>query len=254
MHYSAEVMVSRNVVLADLGRAVRAARAGRELTLAQLSDRAGVSLRFLAQLEAGQGNISVVRLCDVAAALGTTASLLLSSAEAGPARSLRVALLGLRGAGKSTVGPELARRLGASFVELDQLVEQSAGMSLAEVFELKGTTHYRRLERDALQQILSDDSPAVIATGGSIVSDPRTFALLRKGATTVWLKARPEDHMDRVRAQGDERPMRDRQNAMAELRALLRSRAPLYTSADHVVDTSNRTVRATVDDLCRLLT
>ncbi len=217
---------------------MRARRAERELTLHGLSERAGVSERFLAQLEAGQGNISVARLCDVARALGTTAAQLLEGVDESTAEAGVVALLGLRGAGKSTVGPRLAAELAVPFVELDQLVERAAGMSLGEVFELQGESFYRRLERDTLRRVFAEQPRAVLATGGSIVSDPETFDLLRRAATTVWLKARPEDHMLRVRAQGDERPMKNRDNAMSELRALLRTRTPLYSQADHVVDTS----------------
>jgi XRE family transcriptional regulator, aerobic/anaerobic benzoate catabolism transcriptional regulator len=228
----------RRDVLQNLGRAVRSRRLDRGLTLSALSALAAVSPRFLTALEAGDGNISVARLCDLAAALGTTAAELLSGVEQGRRATGSVALLGLRGAGKSTVGPLLAARLGVSFVELDQRVERAAGMSLAEVFELHGEAFYRRLERDALRELMSARDGAVIATGGSIVNDVESFELLRRFATTVWLKARPEDHMQRVMAQGDERPMKNRGDAMAELRALLRARAPLYAQADHVVDTS----------------
>ncbi len=242
----------RHPALSALGRAVRARRTERELTLHALSDRAGVSERFLVQLEAGQGNISVARLCDVAAALGTSASELLRDAES-PRRPGVIALLGLRGAGKSTIGPELAQGLGVEFIELDQLVERAAGMSLGEVFELQGEAFYRKLERDTLKRVLGDGQDAVVATGGSIVSDPDTFELLRRSATTVWLKARPEDHMERVLAQGDERPVRNRGDAMAELRALLRQRAPLYAQAEHVVDTSLLGVEAAVKSLMMVL-
>lgn len=242
-------MIERHPALSVLGRTVRARRTEQALTLAALSERAGVSERFLAQLEAGQGNISVARLCDVAQALGTTAAGLLEGADA-PARRRVVALLGLRGAGKSTIGAQLAQRLDVPFVELDQLVERAAGLSLSEVFELQGESFYRRLERDTLRRFLSDArGGAVLATGGSIVSDADSFELLRRSATTVWLKAKPEDHMVRVRAQGDERPMKNRDNAMAELRALLRGRAPLYAQADHVVDTSLLGVDGAVDAL-----
>jgi len=245
---TARVAQPRHPALSALARAVRARRVERELTLHALSDRAGVSERFLVQLEAGQGNISVARLCDVAAALGTSASELLRDAES-PRRPGVIALLGLRGAGKSTIGPELALGLGVSFIELDQLVERAAGMSLGEVFELQGEAFYRKLERNTLKRLLADGQDAVVATGGSIVSDPDTFELLRRSATTVWLKARPEEHMERVLAQGDERPVQNRGDAMAELRALLRQRSPLYAQAEHVVDTSLLGVEGAVKSL-----
>ncbi len=229
---------SRKTVLHGLGRRVRARRQERRLTLQHLSELAEVSPRFLAQLEAGDGNISVARLCDVARALGTCASSLLDGVDEAPDRSRLVALVGLRGAGKSTIGPRLAKQLELGFIELDQRVEALAGLSLAEVFELHGEDFYRRLERRALKELVVERTPAVVATGGSIVSDRESFELLQKSAVVVWLKARPEEHMARVVAQGDERPMRDQSDAMTELRALLRSRASLYARADHVIDTS----------------
>ncbi len=238
--------------LKPLGRAVRARRTAQGLTLAELSRRARVSERFLVQLEAGQGNISVARLHDVSEALATTPSALLEGVSV--ARAPFVALVGLRGAGKSTVGPKLAAALGVEFVELDQLVERKAGLTLREVFELQGEAFYRDLQRDVLRSLLSRSEPAVVATGGSIVTDAEAFELLRRGAVTVWLKARPEDHMARVRAQGDERPMENRSNAMTELRALLKSRAPLYAQAEHVVDTSLAGVQSVVATLVRALT
>ena len=164
---------------------MRACRLGRELTLHALSERAGVSERFLAQLEAGQGNISVARLCDVAHALGTSAARLLEGVGEGSAEPGVVALLGLRGAGKSTIGPRLAQALSVPFVELDQLVERAAGMTLGEVFELQGEAFYRRLERETLRRVFADHPRAVIATGGSIVGDAESFDLLRRAATTV---------------------------------------------------------------------
>lgn len=230
---------SREHLLEELGRAVRDRRAARGLTLRDLSDRAGVSTRFLADLEAGRGNISVLRLHDVAVALGTTASQLLDAeAQRAKARPPIVALLGLRGAGKSTIGKRLAKRLGVPFVELDAKVEEAAGLSLREIFELHGEAHYRRLERDVLRRVLDENSGgAVLATGGSIVMDDETFALLRAHARTVWLQASPDSHWSRVVAQGDRRPMANRANAKAELAQLLEERKARYAKADLTVDT-----------------
>lgn len=244
---------SRRDVLHSLGRAVRERRLERGLTLHALSERCEVSPRFLASLEAGSGNISVARLCDVAHALGSTAADLLRGVDARGPGPKRIALLGLRGAGKSTIGKLLGERVGLPFLELDQLVEREAGMSLREVFELHGEGFFRKLERDVLRTLVTGEVGAVIAAGGSIVSDSESFDLLRHSAITVWLKARPEDHMQRVIAQGDERPMQNRGDAMSELRAILRSRAPLYARADHVVDTSALGVSGTLKALADLV-
>lgn len=209
------------------------------MTVRELSEHSGLSQRFLVQLEHGEANVSVARLADLADALGTTVVDLLSdTASPSPPRKSIVALIGLRGAGKSTLGAKLAKRLRVPFVELDSLVEEAAGMRLGAIFELHGGTYYRKLEYDALRDFLRRTDGAVLATGGSIVQAPETYELLRRHALTVWLQATPEDHMSRVVAQGDARPMANRANAMAELRAILRMREPLYAQADHVINTS----------------
>ena len=232
-------------LLATLGRRARAHRLARGLTLREVAERSGVSPRFLVQLEAGTGNISVRRLADVAAALGTTASALLAPGDT--ARPSIIALLGLRGAGKTTIGKRLARRRRLPFVELDRRIERAADLSLGEIFALHGEEYYRRLERDVLQQVLAEGKPIVLATGGGLVASPETFALLRRSATTVWLRATPEDHWNRVVRQGDRRPMADHPQAMADLRSLLATREPLYAQADHTVDTSTASVEQVVD-------
>ena len=231
-------------VLAALGRHARTQRLSRGLTLREVAERSGVSPRFLVQLEAGTGNISVRRLADVASALGTTASALLAADEAD--RSPVIALLGLRGAGKTTIGKKLAKRRRVPFVELDRRIEQAADLSLGEIFALHGEDYYRRLEREVLQAVLAEGKPIVLATGGGLVASPDTFALLRRSATTVWLRATPEDHWNRVVRQGDRRPMADHPQAMADLRSLLAMREPLYALADHTVDTSTATVEQVV--------
>jgi XRE family aerobic/anaerobic benzoate catabolism transcriptional regulator len=156
-----------------------------------------------------------------------------------------VALLGLRGAGKSTVGRRLARRLRVPFVELDRKVEEAAGLALAEIFALHGEDYYRRLEKETLTRLLDGGRPLVLACGGGLVTARDTYALLRRRALTVWLRAQPEDHWNRVVQQGDRRPMSHPQ-AMGELRRLLRARDPLYAEAAHTVDTSKLTPEATV--------
>ena len=231
-------------LLERLGARVRDLRGRRGLTLQQLASLAALSARFLGQVEKGRGNISVRNLAGLAMALGTTASDLLRP-EDGQERPT-VALLGLRGAGKTTIGRRLARRLGLPFVELDRRVEQAAGLSLGEVFALHGEAYYRRLERETLARVLAEaaGAPLVLAAGGGLPTSPETWDLLRSRAVTVWLRAEPEDHWKRVLRQGDRRPMADHPEAMAELRRLLASRAPLYAEAQHTVDTSNKRVAA----------
>ena len=231
-----------------LGHNVRALRRGRGWSLSTLAEESGLSSRFVGQVESGQANISVVNLARIARALHTSAAELLE-----PHTQPTVALLGLRGAGKSTVGPELGRRLGVPFMELDRLVEDRAGLPLYDIFSVHGEGYYRRMEAEALAGFLADGEPAVLATGGGVVTARETFERLKRACVTVWLRARPEDHMDRVVAQGDDRPMRSREDAMAELRQILADRAPLYAEADLVVDTSDAAPDEIVERIQRAL-
>jgi XRE family aerobic/anaerobic benzoate catabolism transcriptional regulator len=269
---------------------VRALREAQGLTQRTLAEKSGVSSRFLAQLEAGDGNISLERFDAVARALATSPSALLDPRAVVPADDERgkqraavveildrrsstelaevrrwlearfarrtapvIALLGLRGAGKSTIGPKLAARLGLRFVELDAAIERAAGLTLSEIFQIHGEGYYRRLERETLMALLAEGEGLVLATGGSIVNDKETYKLLRRRAVTVWLKARPEDHWNRVIQQGDQRPMAQHPHAMSELRALLTARERLYAEAEHVVDTSRVDIDAAVEKLAREL-
>jgi XRE family aerobic/anaerobic benzoate catabolism transcriptional regulator len=150
-----------------------------------------------------------------------------------------VALVGLRGAGKSTIGKSLAKHLGAPFVEMDALIEKAANLSLGELFSLHGESYYKRLASDILLKVLAQNERMVIATGGSIVTDPETWQLLKRRTHTVWVKATPEDHWKRVLGQGDTRPMANRASAMAELRSILSLRSPLYAEASQTIDTSS---------------
>src|SRR5262245_58838179 len=218
-----------------MGQRVRALRADAGWTLREAAGRSRLSVRFLNQVEAGHANISVRKLARLALALGTTPAALLSGGEA---ERPVIALLGLRGAGKTTIGRRLARRLRIPFVELDRRVEEAAGLGLDEIFALHGEEYYRRLERESLEQVLAEGRPVVVATGGGIVTSSETYALLRRRTLTVWLRADPEDHWNRVVQQGDRRPMADHPQAMAELRRLLAARQPLYAEAAHTVDTS----------------
>src|SRR5215207_9692211 len=180
--------------LETIGSQVRSHRERRGWSRRELAAHCGVSERFLAQLETGDGNISLRRFAEVAHSLGTTPSALLAVADAPPERVKPIALLGVRGAGKSAVGEALAKKLGVAFIELDQRIEAASGLPLGEVFALHGEAYYRRVEREVLMQLLADPQPMVLATGGSIVNDPTNYGLLRARCTTIWLRARAEDH------------------------------------------------------------
>ena len=232
-------------LIAGLGSRARQLRAERGFTLKELARRCGLSQRFLVQVEGGQGNISVRSLAGLAQALGTTPAELLEG-PGGEKELPVVALLGLRGAGKTTLGRRLARRLHVPFVELDGRIEKAAGLSLSEIFALHGEDYYRRLERETLEKVLAENRPLVLATGGGIVTSPETYALLRRSTLTVWLRADPEDHWNRVVQQGDRRPMADHPQAMAELRRLLAAREPLYAQATLALETSGRDVEKVV--------
>lgn len=273
--------------LQELGERVRAARARSGLTRRGLAQESGVSERYLAQLEGGQGNISVLLLQKVAGALNLALGELLIEQDEqavelkliqqflkrlpsqqlpkvraqlmrdfgnSPAdRMKRIALIGLRGAGKSTLGALLAKQLGVPFIELDREIEREAGTSLSEIFLLYGQQGYRRYERRCLERALHDHERCVVAAGGSIVSEPGTYDLLLSTCFTVWLKAAPEEHMARVIAQGDTRPMAGNAEAMDDLRRILDGRAVLYAQADAMVDTAGRTVERSLKEIKKAL-
>lgn len=231
---------------------MRARRAALGWTLAELSARCGISQRFLSDVEAGKANISVVNLQALGHAVGSNASELLAGGDAADRRGC-VALLGLRGAGKSTIGPRLASRLELPFFELDGLIEAEAGLSLGEIFAVHGERWYRRLELQILGRFLDQHDRAVFATGGGIVTDSDAFDMLLQRCTTVWLKARAGDHLDRVLKQGDTRPTAGRLHAMSDLKALLAEREPLYSRAGLTVDTSALGTAASVEHLVQQL-
>ena len=278
--------------LTELGQRVRRMRAVRGMSRKVLATASGISERYIAQLESGQGNVSIVLLRRVAQATGArledliaqegqqTADIaviramlneakpqtlqqvkaLLNGASAhraslgSPNRPLeRIGLIGLRGAGKSTLGRRVADELGWRFVELNRAIEQQHGLSVAEIFALYGQEGYRRLEQSVLRRIIAEPGPMILATGGGIVADPLTFDLLLSSCFTVWIKASPDEHMSRVRQQGDLRPMANDRAAMEELITILSSREPLYARANGTIDTAGRSLEQSTAALVNLI-
>ncbi|MDU3040122.1 helix-turn-helix transcriptional regulator [Bradyrhizobium sp.] len=263
--------------LDQLGQRVRRMRGLAGMSRKVLAQVSGISERYIAQLESGKGNVSIVLLRRIANAINAPLDDIIPGSEPSPdwpvirdllkkaspsqiaevkdllaggaSAPLRrsfsgIALIGLRGAGKSTLGKMLAERIGWSFVELNKEIERQNGLSVAEIIALYGQEGFRRMEQAALQQLLARKELMVLATGGGIVSEPVTFDLILNAFYTIWLKAKPEEHMARVRGQGDLRPMADDRSAMAELRNILVSREPLYARANAVIDTAGLTVEA----------
>jgi XRE family aerobic/anaerobic benzoate catabolism transcriptional regulator len=240
--------------LTQLGERVRAWRAEHATTRRALASASGVSERFLAQLEAGQGNISVLRLRALARAMRVPLESLVRETQ----KKELIALVGLRGAGKSTLGAKLAESLKVPFVELDKEVEKEAGAELGEVFAMYGQDAFRRFERRALERVLAQHPRAVIAAGGSLVTAADTYQQLLARCFCVWLKTRPEEHMARVIEQGDMRPFKGRNapgrpSALDEIRKLLEDRAGLYARADATLETSGKTVRQSLAELKRAI-
>jgi len=267
----ADADTANHAFLASMGRTVRELRERRGMARKALSQSARVSERYLAQLEAGEGNASVLLLRNVARALGVPLTDIISPREASveqrlirrflerlpehrledvvfrlmrdfgqeeSARRKRIALVGLRGAGKSTLGGALAQDIRYPFVELDREIEREAGITLSEIFLLYGQAGYRRIERRCLERALAAHDRFVLSVGGGIVSELETYNLLLLNCFTVWVKASPDEHMARVLAQGDLRPMQDNEEAMDDLKRILDAREPLYRKADATLDTS----------------
>jgi XRE family transcriptional regulator, aerobic/anaerobic benzoate catabolism transcriptional regulator len=243
--------------LRALGRRLRLVRARRGMTRRILSAQSGVSERYISAMEAGTGNSSILLLRALAAALHVDLRALLADEVAPAATAVvrqpsyrrRIALIGMRGAGKSTLGPLLAARLGVEFLELDREIEKEAGLGLAEIMELHGQAGFRRLEHSVLERVVTTCPAVVIATGGGLVAEAATFARLLETCLTVWVKAEPEVHMQRVIDQGDLRPMRDNLRSMDDLRAILASREALYAQADIQLDTTGRSIAETLGAL-----
>lgn len=240
-------------LLSTLGGRLRALREQRSLTVTELADRAGVSRRYITDAEAGRANLSILKLARIARPLRASLSDICDLPSLGT-QGERIALIGLRGAGKSTLGRELAQRLEVPFVELDERIERRAGLSLAAIFDLQGVETYRRLEREALEEVLAEGQRQVIATGGSIVTSPATYERLREACRTVWLRAAPEHHLQRVLDQGDHRPIDGHPRALEELREILDRRSELYALALDHVETSERAASDVIEDLVARLT
>jgi XRE family aerobic/anaerobic benzoate catabolism transcriptional regulator len=274
--------------LAAIGREVRRNRALRGMTRRQLAQASQTSERYLAQIETGAGNPSVSVLRAIAQAFDLPASALLPESDTRTAalatihgllaqvpepelpalakeiearvarlgsadRARRIALVGLRGAGKSTLGRMLAQHLAWPFVELDRRVEEDYGARIPDLIEMAGTATFRRHERSALERVIAEHETAIITTAGGIVSNPETYALLLRRSHTIWIKARPEDHMTRVMAQGDFRPMAQNRQAMADLVAILEARRVDYARAGAEVDTAGEAVEQSFTKLVRII-
>lgn len=236
-------------VLAALGSKVRSHRERRGLSLAELAEQSGWSRRFLAEAEAGRANPSIGKLADLAHTLGIGLGKL-CDLPLRDARPARYALVGMRGAGKSTLGRALATQLEVPFSELDDWIERQAGLRVAEIFELEGSVGYRRHEQHALESWLSLHGTGVLALPGGIVQSA-TYERVLATCRTIWLQADPEDHLNRVLDQGDTRPMQGRPDAMQRLQAILKERSPDYARCDLTVRTSDSSPRQSVDEILR---
>jgi XRE family aerobic/anaerobic benzoate catabolism transcriptional regulator len=271
---------------AEVGHMIRLGRAKRGMSRRQLAEDSGTSERYLAQIESGAGNPSVLVMRAIAQALDMPLFELLPQAGAGPYarlidllgrappsdldaiaeiierridrgaatdRARRIALVGLRGAGKSTLGSLLADKLGVPFIELDRMVEQEYGASVPLLIEMSGLATFRRHERACLERVISENESAVIATAGGIVSNAETYGLLLRRSHTVWISAQPEEHMSRVMKQGDFRPMARNREAMTDLQAILEARRVDYARAEASLDTSRATVQQSFAKLAKLV-
>lgn len=274
-----------NAFVAAVGERVRKARQRKGIARRVLSELSGVSQRYLAQLENGTGNISIALLFKIANALAHKVEWLVGEDDPWNSEALRIAefyrsakteqrqrimqildpgrpaqlrrqricLIGLRGAGKSTLGRLLGNELKVPFVELNRDIEEQSGMHVNEVMALYGLEGYRRLERQALERVVATHDCLVLAVAGGIVSEPETYGFVLRNFHAIWLKAAPEEHMNRVRAQGDERPMAGNPKAMEELKSILTSREGLYAEAEAMVNTSGKALEESTVELVKVV-
>ena len=276
--------VAAATLIARVGERVRAAREAAGIPRRVLSERSGVSPRYLAQLESGAGNVSIGLLCRVAAALDRRIEWFISDDIAGDdrashvaalfraasrdvqetvlrslsppvsaGRAHRICLIGLRGAGKSTLGAQAGLALGLPFVELNDEIEAQSGMPVEEVMALYGQEGYRKLETQAVHRVIDQNDRLILAVAGGIVAEPDTYDLLLDNFHTIWIKTSPNEHMARVRAQGDERPMAGNPEAMEQLKSILTSREALYRRAQAQLDTSGQPVKASLTQLLTMI-
>jgi XRE family transcriptional regulator, aerobic/anaerobic benzoate catabolism transcriptional regulator len=273
---------------AEVGKLVRRSRARRGVTRRQLAVESGISERYLAQIEGGQGNPSVIVLRAIAQAMEMHITALLPAGGkrnealarindllgrldaselpsiaqlieqrivegAASERAQRIALVGLRGAGKTTLGEMLAKRLNWPFVEMNRAIEHEYGASVSMLMDMSGVSAFRRYERSALEKVIAEHDKVVIATAGGIVSNPDTYALLLRRAHTIWVKAAPQEHMSRVIAQGDFRPMAENRAAMADLVAILEARGADYAQSEAQLDTAGEKIEQSLSKLVKLV-
>lgn len=235
------------MLLHILGQRIRKQRKKRLLTQSDLAQKSGVSLRFVAQLESGKGNVSVQKLADICLVLDISLSNIFKGIGTGHAKIL--SLVGMKGAGKTTLGQMLSEKLNVHFIELDEEIVRTAEMSLSEVFAFGGEQFYHELESRALDGVLEQPNPCIIATGGSIVLHHENWQRLREYTTTVWLQTSPQNHLQRVMDQGDLRPIEGRINALMELRQILEQRSPFYSQARNTIDTDKNNINKTLEEL-----
>lgn len=274
-----------NELMEQVGLRVRRARTAKSLSRRELSEIANVSPRYIAQMEAGQGNISIVLLSRVATALEIGIEWLLwpedpwftpvkdvvdryraadrqtrervqrilAEQDAPDAKASRICLIGLRGAGKSTLGKLAAETLGIPFIELNQVIQEIGGMPISEIMALYGPEGYRQFEADALNQIKDTHASVIVAAAGGVVGETASFDVILTHFNSIWLKATPREHMERVLAQGDTRPMAGQPQAMAQLEKILASRESAYAKSDYVLDTSKRSLDTSHQDLLKII-